>query len=108
MAIGMWRRTVGRLGLDLGDGGRPLLNLRFADDILTVATAYIDAGVVFDELHYIWQKICCNHCCQQPAFLSFDRRVEPSKSCVLKCLVRKERAILLASVLSRKPLTSPR
>ena len=52
--------------------------------------------------HYVWQKICCNHCRQQPAPVSFDRRVESSKSCV-NALLRKERTILLASVLGRKP-----
>ena len=57
--------------------------------------------------HYVWQKICCNHCRQQPAPVSFDRRVESSKSCV-NALLRKERTILLASVLGRKPLTSAR
>ena len=41
---------VGRLGFDLGDGGPTLLDLRFADDIMIAATAYIDAGVLLDEL----------------------------------------------------------
>ena len=50
MAMGMWRRTVGGLGLDLGDGGPTLLNLRFADDILIFATTCIDAGLLLDEL----------------------------------------------------------
>ena len=36
MAMGMWRRMVGRLG----DGGPTLLELRFADDILIFATTY--------------------------------------------------------------------
>ena len=48
--MGMWRRTVGRFGLDLGDGGPTLLDLRFADDILIFATTYIDAGLLLDEL----------------------------------------------------------
>ena len=48
--MGMWRRTVGRLGLDLGDGGPTLLDLRFADDILIFATTYIDASLLLDEL----------------------------------------------------------
>ena len=42
-------RTVGRLGLDLGDGGPTFLDLRFADDILIFATTYIDAGLLLDE-----------------------------------------------------------
>ena len=50
MAMGMWRRTVGKLRLDLGDGGPTLLDLRFADDILIFATTYIDAGLFLDEL----------------------------------------------------------
>ena len=50
MAMGMWRHTVGRLGLDLGDGGPTLLDLRFADDFLISATTYIDAGLLLDEL----------------------------------------------------------
>ena len=45
--MGMWRRTVGTLGLDLGDGGPTLLDLRFADDILICATRYIDAEPAF-------------------------------------------------------------
>ena len=48
--MGMWRRTVGKLRLDLGDGGPTLLDLRFADDILIFATTYIDAGLFLDEL----------------------------------------------------------
>ena len=43
-------RTVGRLGLDLGDGGPTFLDLRLADDILIFATTYIDAGLLLDEL----------------------------------------------------------
>ena len=50
MAMGMWRRALGRLGLDLGDGGPTLLDLRFADDILIFVTTYIDAGLLLDEL----------------------------------------------------------
>ena len=46
MVMGMWRRTVGRLG----DGGPTFLELRFADDILIFATTYIGAGVLLDEL----------------------------------------------------------
>ena len=49
MAMGMWRRTVGRLGFDLGDGGPTLLDRRFADDILIFATTHIDAGLLLDE-----------------------------------------------------------
>ena len=48
--MGVWRGTVGRLGLDLGDGGPTLLDLRFADDILIFATTYIGAGLLLDEL----------------------------------------------------------
>ena len=50
MAMGMWRGRVSRLGLDLGDGGPTLLDVRFADDISIFATACIDAGVLLDEL----------------------------------------------------------
>ena len=53
------------------------------------------------------QKTCCNHCCQQLAPVGLDINFGSSKSCVLKGLVPKERAIVLANVLGRKPSTSP-
>ena len=57
MAMGMWRGRVGRLGLDLGDGGRTPLDLRSADDILILVTTYIDAVPLLDEFvlcFFVW------------------------------------------------------
>ena len=57
MAMGMWRGRVGRLGLDLGDGGRTPLDLRSADDILIFVTTYIDAVPLLDEFvlcFFVW------------------------------------------------------
>lgn len=38
------------MGLDLGDGGPALLDLRFAEDIMVFATSEVDAGVLLGEL----------------------------------------------------------
>ena len=37
-------------GIDLEDGGEPLLDLRFADDILVFATSSQQAAYLLDEL----------------------------------------------------------
>ena len=45
-----WRDEMEHLGLDLCDGGRSLLDLRFADDILIFGTNYHVIGVLLDKL----------------------------------------------------------
>ena len=44
-----WLDAMEHLGLDLRDGGRSLLDLRFADDILIFGTDYHVNGVLFDK-----------------------------------------------------------
>ena len=50
MSMANWRDEMERLGLDLRDGGRSLLDLRFADDILIFGTDYHVIGVLLDKL----------------------------------------------------------
>ena len=50
MALKKWREQLQDGGLDFGDGGIPLLDLRFADDILLFATASIEAARMVDAL----------------------------------------------------------
>ena len=45
-----WRCDVSNNGLDLGDGGPPLLDLRFADDILLFAGSAEQLGYMLDKL----------------------------------------------------------
>ena len=45
-----WRDEMEHLGLDLRDGGRSLLDLRFADDILIFGTDYHVIGVLLNKL----------------------------------------------------------
>ena len=49
-AMGDWRRDVSNNGLDLGDGGPPLLDLHFADDILLFVGSSEKLGYLFDKL----------------------------------------------------------
>ena len=49
-AMQEWRSAVSHNGLDLGDGGPPLLDLRFADDILLFAGYAEQLGYMLDEL----------------------------------------------------------
>ena len=46
MSMANWRDEMEHLGLDLCDGGRSLLDLRFADDILIFGTNYHVIGVL--------------------------------------------------------------
>ena len=50
MSMANWRDEMEHLGLDLRDGGRSLLDLRFADDILIFGTDYHIIGVLLDKL----------------------------------------------------------
>ena len=50
MSMGNWRDEMKHLDLDLCDGGRSLLDLRFADDILIFGTDYHVIGVLLDKL----------------------------------------------------------
>ena len=45
-----WREQLQDGGLDFGDGGIPLLDLRFADDILLFATPSVEAARMVDAL----------------------------------------------------------
>ena len=45
-----WREELQDGGLDFGDGGVPLLDLRFADDILLFATSSDEAARMVDAL----------------------------------------------------------
>ena len=45
-----WREQLKDCGLDFGDGGIPLLDLRFADDILLFATSSVEATRIVDAL----------------------------------------------------------
>ena len=49
-ALSAWRQSVEFLGLDFGDGLPPLLDLRFADDLLLFANSANDAAQMLDEL----------------------------------------------------------
>ena len=48
VALKKWREQLQDGGLDLGDGGIPLLDLRFADDILLFATSSVEAARMVD------------------------------------------------------------
>ena len=50
MALKKWREQLQNGGLDFGDGGIPLLDLRFADDILLFATPSVEAARMVDAL----------------------------------------------------------
>ena len=50
VALKKWREQLQDGGLDLGDGGIPLLDLRFADDILLFATSSVEAARMVDAL----------------------------------------------------------
>ena len=50
MALKKWREQLQDGGLDFGDGGFPLLDLRFADDILLFATSSVEAARMVDAL----------------------------------------------------------
>ena len=55
VALKKWREQLQDGGLDLGDGGIPLLDLRFADDILLFATSSVEAARMVDAL-VTWLK----------------------------------------------------
>ena len=48
VALKKWREQLQDGGLDFGDGGIPLLDLRFADDILLFATYSDEAARMLD------------------------------------------------------------
>ena len=50
VALKKWREQLQDGGLDLGDGGIPLLDLRFTDDILLFATPSVEAARMVDAL----------------------------------------------------------
>ena len=50
LAMHEWRSDVSHNGLELGDGGPPLLDLRFADDILSFAGSAEQLGYMLDKL----------------------------------------------------------
>ena len=50
MSMASWRDEMEHLGLDLCDGGRSLLDLRFADDMLIFGTDYHVIGVLLGKL----------------------------------------------------------
>ena len=50
VALKKWREQLQDGGLDFGDGGIPLLDLRFADDILLFATSSDEAARMLDAL----------------------------------------------------------
>ena len=50
VALKKWREQLQDGGLDFGDGGFPLLDLRFADDILLFATSSVEAARMVDAL----------------------------------------------------------
>ena len=50
LAMEEWRPDVLHNGLDLGDGGPPLVDLRFADDILLFAGSAGQLGYMLDRL----------------------------------------------------------
>ena len=49
-ALSRWRMLARTEGIDLEDGGEPLLDQRFADDILVFATSSQQAAYLLDEL----------------------------------------------------------
>ena len=50
MAVPSWRAKMEAEGLSLEDGLKPLLDLRFADDILVFCTTLDKACLLLDEL----------------------------------------------------------
>ena len=50
LAMEDWRRDVSNNGLSLGDGGPPLLDLRFADDIVLFAGSAEQLSYMLDKL----------------------------------------------------------
>ena len=50
VALKKWREQLQNGGLDFGDGGIPLLDLRFADDILRFATSSVEAARMVEAL----------------------------------------------------------
>ena len=50
MSMANWRDEMEHLGLSLGDGGRSLLDLRFADGIFIFGADYHVIGVLLDKL----------------------------------------------------------
>ena len=50
LAMEEWRCDVSHNGLDLGDGGAPLLDLRFVDDILLFAGSAEQLGYMLGKL----------------------------------------------------------
>ena len=57
LAMEEWRCDVSHTGLDLGDGGPPLLDLRFADDILLFAGSAEQLGFLLDKLVTSLEKV---------------------------------------------------
>ena len=57
LAMEEWRRDVSHNGLDLGDGGPPVLDLRFADDILLFAGSAEQLGYMLDKLVTSLEKV---------------------------------------------------
>ena len=57
LAMSRWRRRVGNMGFDLGDGMRELLDLRFADDVVFFAKSEEDAGALLDALVQEFSKV---------------------------------------------------
>ena len=57
LAMEDWRCDVSNNGLDLGDGGPPLLDLRFADDILLFAGSAEQLGYMLDKLVTLLGKV---------------------------------------------------
>ena len=50
VALKKWREQLQDGALDFGDGGIPLLDLQFADDILLFATSSVEAARMVDAL----------------------------------------------------------
>eukprot|EP00959_Pyramimonas_sp_CCMP1952_P082076 1714893-Pyramimonas_sp.AAC.1 len=49
-AMSRWKQKVRHLGIDLGDGGEHLTNLRFADDLLLFAYSEREVCFLLDAL----------------------------------------------------------
>ena len=57
LAMEKWPCDVSHNGLDLGNGGPPLLDLRFADDILLFAGSAEQLGYTLDKLVTSLEKV---------------------------------------------------
>ena len=57
---------------------------QFAIDISNTEQKSRGLKRILVVLHRVYQKTCCNHCCQQLAPVGFDINFGSSKSCVLK------------------------